>query len=190
MLTSSTSTSSSSWKCLKVNIRTTIVVASVVSHPDIFVSSITSSFHHYSSSHLVKLMCQQAPFPSNQKKIGCWEVSISHLGSFLHFKEGYLHLDIYFLGTQATREESQIFTSAFLHGGPSETRRKWVVVETRSPQRRTASKCRWQQDDWKNHEVTSLFIFFKESCQYNMLEPPPVVGSMLGSQIFLVMWKG
>ena len=107
MLTSSTSTSSSSWKCLKVNIRTTIVVASVVSHPDIFVSSITSSFHHYSSSHLVKLMCQQAPFPSNQKKIGCWEVSISHLGSFLHFKEGYLHLDIYFLGTQATRKKAR-----------------------------------------------------------------------------------
>lgn len=190
MLTSSTSTSSSSWKCLKVNIRTTIVVASG-SHPDIFVSSITSSFHHYSTLHLTwSNWCVNKLISIQPKNRLLGSLSISHLGSFLHFKEGLPTPEHLYWEPQATREESQIFTSAFLHGGPSETRPTWWVVETRSPQRRTASKCRWQQDDWKNHEVTSLFIFFKESCQYNMLEPPPVVGSMLGSQIFLVMWKG
>lgn len=126
MITSST-TSSSSWKCLKVNIRTTIVVASVVSHPDIFVSSITSSFHHYSTLHPTwsNWCVNKLRFhPTKKSVVGkslyipSWKFS-SLQGGFPtpgHF---------YILGTQATREESQIFTSAFLHCGPSETRPTW-----------------------------------------------------------------
>ena len=89
MITSST-TSSSSWKCLKVNIRTTIVVASGSLFDHILIPPL-----QHPSSHLVKLMCQQAPFPSNQKNRLLGSLYISHLGSVLHFKEGYLHLDIY-----------------------------------------------------------------------------------------------